>query len=159
MSLPHHKKLIIVFLLALILRGSVFVFIAADPQVVLQPDSKMYVLLAQGILQYGSFAYAGSPQEPNVERMPGYPFFLSVIWRIFGQSFMAVIWIQILIDSLSCVLICLIAEQFMEKAGWPAGVFAACNLSMITYAFFILNDSLFVCFFDGSFMPNTGYRK
>ena len=147
MSLPHHKKLIIVFLLALILRGIVFVFVASDPQVVLQPDSKMYVLLAQGVLQYGRFAYAGSPQKPNVERMPGYPFFLSEIWRIFGQGFMAVIWIQILIDSLSCVLICLIAEKFMEKAGWLAGVFAACNLSMITYAFFILNDCLFLLVF------------
>jgi len=141
------RNLLLIFVLSVIVRGVIFITLPNDIKGIFQPDSKMYVLLAQGIMEYGRFAYSESPQQLNVERMPGYPFFLSGIWRIFGQGFMAVIWIQILIDSLSCVLIYLIAEKLMEKAGWLAGIFAACNLSMITYAFFILNDSLFLFVF------------
>ncbi|MFC1825313.1 ArnT family glycosyltransferase [Thermodesulfobacteriota bacterium] len=88
-----------------------------------------------------------TPTRIDVERMPGYPFFVAVIFWGFGGSIMAVSMVQIVLDSISCVLVYLLAEMVQKGSGILSGILASLNIGMITYSLFILNDSIFLLFF------------
>lgn len=135
------------FSLALAIRGAVFCYVLHDPEVILQPDSRMYISLSQGLLKNGTLAYPGTPQVPSADRTPGYPAFLATILWVFGGSLLAVALIQILVDSFSCVLVYKLGEILWEGNGFLSGLLACFNLGMITYSHFILNDSLFLLAF------------
>jgi len=68
-----HRKLVAVFLVAIIFRGILFLNVINHPQVIFQPDSKMYVSLAKGLLEKGSLYSPDRPRHHDVDRMPGYP--------------------------------------------------------------------------------------
>jgi 4-amino-4-deoxy-L-arabinose transferase-like glycosyltransferase len=140
-------QMLAVFLVALIIRGCLFVSVRGEPGVFLQPDSRMYLLLSEGLSKYGSLVYPNRPAHPDAERLPGYPFFISVVQGAFGGGLQAVVAIQILLDSLSCVLVCLFADRVIRGTAVIAGVLACLNIGMIAYAHFVLNDSLFVFVF------------
>ncbi|MBW2149448.1 MAG: hypothetical protein JRI22_20825, partial [Deltaproteobacteria bacterium] len=79
--------------------------------------------------------------------MPAYPLFLAGVLKWGSGGFLPAILIQVLFDCLSCVFIFLLAEKLWKGAGWLAGLLSAANVGMITYAHFILNDSLFLFVF------------
>lgn len=133
-----------IFLVALLIRLAVFCLISNHPNVILQPDSKMYVSLAEGLLTQGTFSYPDKPTVPDAERMPGYPLFISVISRLFGGHFPGLIVVQMVMDALSCVLVYRLGESLWMGAGFASGFLAAVNLGMIAYSHFILNDSFFL---------------
>jgi hypothetical protein len=141
------KKLLAVFFIALVIRGILFVQVVSHPQVILQPDSRMYVSLAQGLLQHGTFCHSDNPMALNVVRVPGYPFFLASVLWLFQGSLLAIVITQILLDSLSCVLIYYLSDSVLAGTGFISGALAALNMGMITYSHFILTDSLFVFIF------------
>ncbi|MCU0596928.1 MAG: glycosyltransferase family 39 protein [Desulfobacterota bacterium] len=134
-------------LVAVILRSGLFFHVLHQPEVVLQPDSRMYVSLSQGLLENGTLSYPGALQAPSADRTPGYPAFLAAIFWSAGASLLTVIFIQILIDSVSCGLVFTLGERLWQGSGFLSGILAAVNLGMITYSHFILNDSLFLFFF------------
>ncbi len=137
-------RLFTVLFVALLLRGVVFFQVIEDPRVVMQPDSGIYLSLAQGLIQNGSFSNPDSPDYPDPERMPGYPLFLASIMWVFQGNLLAAVLIQILLDSLSCLLICYLGELICRGSGFLSGILAALNMGMITYSHFILTDSLFL---------------
>ncbi|MGB3339887.1 MAG: tetratricopeptide repeat protein [bacterium] len=66
-------------------------------------------------------------------RAPAYPYFLGMIYAIFGHSFYTARLIGIIIGSLSCLLIFFIGkEMYSLKVGILAG-FLACFYSMLIY--------------------------
>ena len=67
------REVVFIFFIALVIRGLLFFSITDHPEVIFQPDSRMYVLLAEGLTKYGSFVYPETPAQPDVERMLGYP--------------------------------------------------------------------------------------
>ena len=136
-----------VFLIALIIRGILFLNVISHPKVIFQPDSKMYVSLAQNLLEYGSFYCQDRGGYHDVDRMPGYPLFLAAILWFFNGNFLAVVVIQVFIDSLSCVLVQVLGESIWKGVGFLGGILAAFNMNMITYSHFILSDSLFLFIF------------
>lgn len=136
-----------VFLIALLCRSVLFGYACRTPESMLQPDSGMYVELAHGLKQGGAFSYPQTPEKPSVARTPGYPFFLSTVWTIFGGELLPVVITQILLDCLSCLFIYGLSETIWKGSGWLSGLLASVNIGMITYAHFILNDSLFVLLF------------
>lgn len=121
--------------------------VGEKPEVLLQPDSRMYVSLAHGLLEHQAFSYPESPDRPDVERMPAYPGFLAAAFWVFGGSLLAVAFVQVLIDSLSCTLVYSLGERLGEGNGLLSGILASFNLGMITYSHFLLNDSLFLFVF------------
>lgn len=141
------RSLIVVFLFALIIRGIVFFQVLDHPEVILQPDSSSYVSLAQGLIKYGTLCLVDEPTNPDVERMPGYPVFVSAILRLFQGSLLAVIIVQIIVDAMSCVIICRLGDLLWDGIGLLCGILACLNLGMITYSQFILTDSLFLFVF------------
>jgi len=141
------RRVLPIFFLALILRGGAFFYTFNQPEVALQPDSTMYISLARGLAENGSLSYPESPSRLSADRTPGYPFFLALCLSLAGGSHLAVSLAQVLLDSLSCVLVFFIAERLWQGSGLLSGILASLNLGMITYSHFILNDSLFLFVF------------
>jgi 4-amino-4-deoxy-L-arabinose transferase-like glycosyltransferase len=139
--------MVAVLVIALLIRGALFLNVMNHPHVSLQPDSKMYVSLARGLQQYGEFCFAGKPGQAHVDRVPGYPLFLAGLLWFFGGSLVGVVAVQVVLDAFSCALIYSLAESLWEGIGFIAGILAAFSVGMIAYSLFILNDSLFLFLF------------
>ena len=85
---------------------------------------------------------------------PLYPFFLALIYLIFGHSHLSVVLTQAAIDSLSCMLIYYIAEKLFNKVvGIMAAVTYACYGLTIFYTGTILAPTL-VIFLSLSFISS-----
>jgi 4-amino-4-deoxy-L-arabinose transferase-like glycosyltransferase len=85
-------------------------FIHAFPQI--QGDSLLYADIARNWLTHGiygrSIIHAGAPPTitPTLVRLPGYPGFLALCFARFGkQNYLAVLYLQVVIDLAACLLI------------------------------------------------------
>jgi hypothetical protein len=84
--------------------------IHAHPQI--QGDSLVYGDIATNWLTHGIYGHSvGHPSgattiEPTLVRLPGYPAFLALCFALFGvANYRAVLYLQALIDLLTCLLI------------------------------------------------------
>jgi 4-amino-4-deoxy-L-arabinose transferase-like glycosyltransferase len=133
------KNSIWIFCIALSIRAIYFYFFV-EPSYLFSEDQALYIHLAQEFPTSGFFGVM--PQ-----RVPGYPLFLSTIFTIFGENILNVVLVQILLDSISCVVIALMARLLFRKGFWIAGVLSSANLSMIILSATLLTDTLFLFFF------------
>ena len=133
------KDSMILFLISLLVR-IVYVFLFVEPEYLLIEDQAIYIQLAQ---KFPDSGFLGVPTE----RVPGYPFFIAGIYTLFGESVWNVIIIQILLDSISCVLIALMAKSLFSKGFWIAGILSAINLNMVILSSSLLTDTLFLFLF------------
>jgi 4-amino-4-deoxy-L-arabinose transferase-like glycosyltransferase len=129
----------ILFLLALVLRASYAIFFV-EIEYFFSEDQAGYIQLAQQFSENGFL-------ETSLVRVSGYPFFISSIYTIFGESLWNVISVQILLDSISCIVIALMAKLIFGKGFWVAGILSAINLNMIILSSSLLTDSLFLFLF------------
>ena len=101
------------------------------------PDSVRYDRIALELLAGNGFSSASTA--------PLYPVFLSLIYRFFGHSFLAVRIIQAVIGSASIFIVYLIAgEIFSEKAGLIAGSISAVYPFFIFFTGLLLTETLFI---------------
>jgi 4-amino-4-deoxy-L-arabinose transferase-like glycosyltransferase len=138
------SRALAVFLLALLFRGVVYLLILGSPQVVQQPDSVIYLSVAENLMQHGTYYPTEGRTSPFMVRTPVYPVFVALVLGVFGRNLLAVVLIQIFLDSMTCVMVCWLAEKIQRGTGLLSGLLAAVNLGMVTYSHFILNDSVFV---------------
>ena len=71
-------------------------------------DSLVYGGLAKNLLLHGRYALNGSGGElyPTLIRLPGYPLFLALCFRLFGmENYVAVCWVQIALELVGCLLL------------------------------------------------------
>ena len=71
-------------------------------------DPLIYGGLAKNLLQHGQFALtdASGGLHATLIRLPGYPLFLVLCFRIFGmENYFAVAWVQILLELAGCLLL------------------------------------------------------
>ncbi|MDD5681488.1 MAG: tetratricopeptide repeat protein [Candidatus Omnitrophica bacterium] len=101
-------------------------------------DSYLYEAFANKIIA-GNFAM---PEMAYINAL--YPFFLAVTYRIFGHNLMSVVFVQIVLDSLTCVLLYLICVKAFNKKniGLLASVIYACYGMAIFYTGFLLGVTL-----------------
>ena len=142
------KQVLIIFGLALLVRAiNLFLLIPDDFNFQME-DQDIYVNLGLSILQTGDFVYqTGSSFNMETARTPLYPAFLSVIWSVTGYNPWAVISIQSIIDSLSCVMIGLVVSKIIPGYFVLGGVLSVFNMNMVASSGVILTDSLFLLFF------------
>ena len=143
------KQVLIIFGLALLVRAiNLFLLIPDDFNFRLE-DQDIYVNLGLSMLQTGDFVYqVGSGFEVETARTPLYPAFLSVIWSVTGYNPLAVVFIQSIIDSLSCVMISLIVSKVIPGSFVLGGILSVFNMNMVASSGMILTDSLFLLFFS-----------
>lgn len=86
-------------------------------------DSLIYGDIAQNILAHGVYGFTdGAGVRPTLIRLPGYPAFLLVCFRLFGAGrYMAVLWVQAAFDLWTCLLLAATARRmFNERAAVAA---------------------------------------
>jgi hypothetical protein len=86
-------------------------------------DSLIYGGLAKSLLLHGRYALAGAGAEiyPTLIRLPGYPLFLALVWRILGmENYVAAAWVQIGLELAGCVLLADFARRIAADP-WKRG--------------------------------------
>jgi hypothetical protein len=82
-------------------------------------DPLIYGDIAKNLLLHGRYALTlGSGQAfPTLIRLPGYPLFLAVCFKLFGmENYAAVAWLQIVLDLCSCLLLADFARRVAPRA-------------------------------------------
>lgn len=135
--------LAIIFLAALGFRLSYFVATRAGP--LGNVDSKEYEDLAKKFTEHqayvGAVGIAGFPSD--LQRPPGYPFFLASVRSIFGSGRARVAVVQCVLDSLFTPLVAMAGAMVMnEFAGLITSIVYATDWATIIYAPSTLADSL-----------------
>jgi hypothetical protein len=96
-------------------------------------DGKVYAQMARNLLEQHVYSHDEEPPySPSIIRLPGYPLFLTAIYSVFGHyNNTAVRVVQALLDTLTCVLVALLAyywepdEQRKQAASIAALTLAA----------------------------------
>lgn len=108
------------------------------------PDTIRYVNIAEGVLGLDA------PDENAIIIFgPGYGFFLSLVFFLFGKSALVTLLIQILMSSLSCLLIYKLGKELTKSkaVGLIAGYLLAFSFTSISLANIVLSDTLFFFLF------------
>lgn len=115
--------LICIFLLALILRG--MAFLRFKDNMGLTGDAKNYWLMSHQLADTGIYGYwydgnpyGGSPGVSNARVMPGYPLFLTLVYKVLGdpwRQITAVRLIQAVFGSLSSLLAFATVRRIFKK--------------------------------------------
>ncbi len=82
-------------------------------------DTLVYGGLAKNLLRYGRYALTAPNGEiyPTLIRLPGYPLFLALIFRLFGmENYVAVAWVQIALELAGCLLLASFAGRIAPPA-------------------------------------------
>lgn len=88
----------------------------AFPQV--SGDPLIYGDLAKNLLRHGQFAFSntGGAIAPTLIRLPGYPLFLALCFRLFGmENYAAAGWVQIALELIGCLLL----ADFVRRIASP----------------------------------------
>ena len=97
-------------------------------------DSLIYGGLAKNLLLHGRYALTGVGGEMHstLIRLPGYPLFLALCFRLFGmENYVSAAWVQIVLDLAGCLLLADFARRIAAppaasaaaprtaRSGWP----------------------------------------
>lgn len=139
----------LIFLLAFSLRFSVFLAAAQESKRSFQNDSPSYLEPALNLVRHGTLS--GDPEkplEPSAKRTPGYPLFLAGIFLLAGPRIPAVLLLQAVLGSLTCVLVYTASRGSLggKGAGW-GGVLLALSVVSISFSSRIAAETLFVFLF------------
>ena len=110
----HNRRLWSIYALLLLVALGFRLFIALRLPNDEPGDAIVYSQLAVNVLE--QHVYSHEPQAPyaaSIIRLPGYPLFLASVYKVFGhRNNKAVRVVQAVIDTLTCVLIALVAFQW-----------------------------------------------
>jgi hypothetical protein len=79
-------------------------------------DSLIYGGVAKNLLLHGRYALNGSGGElyPTLIRLPGYPMFLALCFRLFGmENYAAACWVEIALELAGCLLLADFARRIV----------------------------------------------
>jgi len=112
-------------------------------------DSFIYGDIAKNWLQHGIYGISDDGRIlPTLIRLPGYPAFLALVWRIFGlEHYRTVLVIQLFVDLGSCFLIADLARRLVsDRAAKAAFLLAALCPFFANYAAAALSETLEIFF-------------
>ncbi len=90
-------------------------------------DSLVYGDIAKNLLLHGRYAVTGAGGQlvPTLIRLPGYPLFLALCFKIFGmENYFAVACVQIALDLLGCLLVAAFVRRIVPVHGRSAALAA-----------------------------------
>ncbi len=145
------KRLLLLFLLAFVVRVGLFAALAVGSGTALSDfsllpqDAPEYYDLSTNILSGEGFTLGEAASfEPESFRLPVYPAFLACL-RAFNIPIIGIILIQIVLSSLSVLLLYLLAKKFFsERVALIASVAFALEPTSAFYTSIFLSDTLFV---------------
>ena len=160
MSLPkiftEKKTLLFLFALASLLRLFNLYFLRANDPFFLKLyiDHAYYDQWALSLLKHGFW------EKLPYYTDPFYPFFLSIIYFIFGHNYIVVFVIQCLMGGISCILIYQIGKTFFnQQTGWVAALIFAIYSPDIFYSVFLTKVPITILLFLCSVYFLGGWKK
>lgn len=138
---------LIIFLVALLLRGLYLAFLVHGEAMLVQPDTPAFTMPADGLVTQGTIGLPdehGAVPRPGTERVPGYIVLLALIRRLFGPGAWPPVLVQAMTDAITCVLIGRLAHHLRPGLGLAAGLMAAAAPNLIIHAGLVLSDSVFL---------------
>ncbi|HWV54427.1 glycosyltransferase family 39 protein [Pseudorhodoplanes sp.] len=114
------------------------------------PDSVGFYATTQAFVQ--SLANGTAPlwqwvSGPDLQLMPLFTWLLAANIMLFGkEAALTFVLLQAVIDSGTCVLVCLMAARFHERLAVPAAIAAILNPTQVVIAGLVFSDTLFVFF-------------
>lgn len=148
---PSHKTLVIVLLVAVAVRVTMFWVSTSDPASTWRvPDSHGYLTLAQNMVEgkgFARFCHIEPDQplvwRPELCRTPGYPALIASMQWLTGRGESATLILQHLLGVLVCLLGTIICHRhFGPTAGLWAGCMLALDLQGAALANLVLTGSL-----------------
>ncbi len=134
----NNSTIILIMLLSVLLQIFFIINYNASP---IESDAIHYNLLAKNLLHKGSFSLDG--KAINVQRAPGYPFFIFLIYSLFGERIMAVQLAQVLLIAFICLLVYKIGRIVFDKnVGILAALITAVHPIFICQSFPLLTEAL-----------------
>lgn len=133
------KKIILIFLAGLFLRLAYVLFV---PQIDIARDSEKNTTIAENIVNGYGFSYKIG--EPEVYWAPGYPYFIAIIYKIFGTgNNTAVRIVQSILSSLLILLVYAIGNKiFNSSIGLGAALITSLYPGFIGYSGLLLSQLL-----------------
>jgi len=164
----QHKRFFLAAAAAGLVLRLIFIFFFAR----LTNDSYIYGDIAKNWLQHGVYGVTEAEGiVPTYIRLPGYPAFLAVIFRVFGmEHYRAALLVQMFFDLGTCFLIADLARRLIsERAARAAFLLAALCPFLADYVsaplsetleifFTVLAFDLFVVGFSRLELPTRGER-
>lgn len=154
--LQQKKYIILIILICIFLRLLLFILYKPWNEQVVTTDVLIYDAqdfhnLSKEIINNHRF-YNISNDMIETLRTPGYPLFLSIIYKIFGYKPWIVLLFHIFIESLSCFFLYLaIKKLFNLKVALYSAFFYAINPFIILYTMTLITEILFMFFIILSF--------
>jgi len=142
--------LIIILAVALALRLGAILAIDNPQQVprsAEESDAPTYFVIADNIIAGNGYAY-GADLPPTAKRTPGYPLFITSIFRTFGRDFNWIRYAQTIVDVLTAYLVFLLAVLvFKSRAvGLLASLVYALYPPAILSSTYIMTETLYTFF-------------
>jgi hypothetical protein len=112
----HKKRLWSVYALLLLVALGFRLFIALRLPNDEPDDGRVYAQIAINVLEQHVYSHDNQqPYAPSLIRLPGYPLVLAAVYKVFGHgNNTAVRVVQAVIDTLTCVLVALVAFEWVE---------------------------------------------
>lgn len=91
-------------------------------------DSHVYGELARNVMEHHTYGFSNAEHgvTPSLFRLPGYPLFLALCFRVFGmENYTAVMLVQALIDLWTCLLVAGLAGRIFGKQAGKAALWMA----------------------------------
>ncbi len=142
------KFLIMLFFVGLAIRAAVFYGYLNRHERYWQVDSNTYHVVAQQIAAGKGISNVDG--TPHFYRLPGYPMFLALCYKIFGVSKSASLWVQVFLAAFIPVLIFLLAQSLFPGSMFLAYACAGCSLfhlGLVLYSGFFMTETLFLLLF------------
>ena len=145
-----HEKwfLAALFVGSLLIRAGVYYGYLGNDNRYWQVDSNTYHLVAQGFAEGNGIALPNG--TPNFYRLPGYPIFIAMFYKLFGANPYKALWGQIVLASFIPLLMFFLALVMFPRRRWlayVAGIGGAVHIGLVLYAGFFMTESLFLFLF------------
>lgn len=116
-------------------------------------DTLVYGDMAKNVLLHGQYAltFAGGNLSPTLIRLPGYPLFLALCFKLFGvENYFAVTLVQIAFDLLACLLVAEFVRRIVPAPANRGAALTALWLAVLcpftaSYTAMPLSESLTIC--------------
>ncbi|MCX7712008.1 MAG: glycosyltransferase family 39 protein [Clostridia bacterium] len=143
----RRKAVVGIFLIAFMARGLFYMFfLKYDPGAFSRyGDCGNYINAAKNMLNYGVFCEVSViPPYPGIFRTPAYPALIALIYSLTGYSDAVVVFTQIILSSLTCVMVYLIASKYASNtAAVLMSVILAVDIVSIKSTNEIMTETLF----------------
>jgi 4-amino-4-deoxy-L-arabinose transferase-like glycosyltransferase len=128
-------------MLILLFSFAIKIILAFSVREEIRSDSLDYYQLAQSIDKTGEYTFEGKTTARNI---PGYPFFIAMIFKIFGENILYVKVIQSIIEIVTCLFFFLLCLKFLDiKYSLITLAIFAFFPSNVLYSQTILSEPLF----------------